>query len=763
MIKLGLFALLAAMALPCFAEPAAVFTPDKSTGLQIVTPADGLWEYKMLSGTKAVSLKPGAAKNNLYLYFKLDADARKALGSDVWLVVDFYDKSIGLVSSQFNSEKDPYAGGQGFLLLDTKKWQRALVHFSAAKLGGLQNEGADFRFFHSGPLAISRIEVYSSDPKLNIPTDKERAMKNLSQTTLRQVQGADKGMFYTFGNDADETSAPLYRSLGVTSIESYVTWETCEGKAEGQWDWSKWDKQVQILKDNGLKWVPFLILSPAYSTPNWFRASKEHVPCRCLEHGMDSKVESLWNPNLPKRIDRFLSEFAKRYGKSGVIESVLLGIQGDFGEAIYSVTGGGWTFNVPGEYHNHAGYWCGDPYALASFRKTISAKYGSVDAVNKAWGTSFGSLEKVDFPGHKDDLTAFEAKVPSGDPQVRRRWLDFIDWYRDAMTEWSDWWMKTTRKHFGKTPIYLCTGGDAEPHHGSNFAEQCRVAAKHDAGVRITNEASDYAANFVITRWVASAGKHYNAYFSFEPAGAEDEVGIVARIYNATASGANQLHDYNPNVVSTQSRMDAQRSHIKWLFHVPSPIVPVALWYPNVDLTLSWGGFFGQARTLRDYVDYDYLDETMLRTGALASHKILVIVHGTVMEKSDAKLLAEWIKNGGRVIVMGVPKFESVEATSEPEDMLFADSPTGRSLGKGEIVRVKTENELVQQLGKAMRELGLAVYDLQKDGIFGTQIEANKFLFLNTGSGAAKVRIESGGKKLEPRIDGGTISEVEVK
>ena len=267
----------------------------------------------------------------------------------------------------------------------------------------------------------------------------------------------------------------------------------------------------------------------------------------------------------------------------------------------------------------------------------------------------------------------------------------------------------------------------------------------------------------MITRWVASAGKHYGAYYGFEPAGAEDEVGIVARIYNATASGANQLHDYNPNVVSSQSRIEAQRNHIAWLFHVPKPIVPVALWYPNVDMTLSWGGFFHHAAALRDLVDYDYVDETMLRTGALGEHKILVIVHGSVMEKSDANLIAGWIKNGGRAIVIGVDKFESVEGTSEPETMLFGDTPTGRSLEKGEIVRVKNEDELASRLGSDLRDLGLAVYDLQKNGIFGTQIEPGKFLFLNTGSGSAKVKIECGGKTADPRIDGGTITEVEVK
>jgi hypothetical protein len=216
-------------------------------------------------------------------------------------------------------------------------------------------------------------------------------------------------------------------------------------------------------------------------------------------------------------------------------------------------------------------------------------------------------------------------------------------------------------------------------------------------------------------------------------------------------------------VLSTESRLAAQRSHIKWLFNVPKPAVPVALWYPNVDMTLHWGGFFHQAQMLRDYVDYDYVDETMLRTGALAHNKVLVIVHGAVMERGDASLIAEWIKNGGRAIVMGVDKFESVEGTSEPESLMFGDTPSGRSLGKGEIARVKNEDELASQLGKDLRELGLPVYDLQKNGIYGTQIGEGKFLFLNTGPGSAKIKVECAGKTMEPKIEGGTITEVEVK
>lgn len=756
-MRLLLLVLLLSLAdIACPAARVATWQPGKSSGLDLITSADGQWEQRTIGGREAAVLKQIDSPPNYYLYFQLTPEARAKLGSEAYLLVDFLDEGMGVVRSEYNSTSAPYSRGPGCLLIGAGQWERALLHLTDTKFAGLQNAGADFRLGYAGPLTIARVEVHATKPDVKLPTNQERMMRVVRKTP------PPKDMFYTFGNDADEDTAPLYRSLGVTSIESYVTWETCERSGEGLWDWSQWDKQVKVLKENGLKWVPFIILGPAYSTPNWFRASHDHFPCRCLEHGTASKIESLWNPNLPKWIDRFLSEFAKRYGKSGVIESVLLGIQGDFGEAIYSVTGGGWTFNVPGEYHNHAGFWCDDEHALADFRKFVEARYKDVGAVNMAWGTQYASLGAVDFPGRKDELKAFRERIPKGDPKDRRRWLDFVDWYRESMTRWSDWWMETTRKHFPDTQIYLCTGGHAPPEHGSNFAEQCRVAAKHKAGVRITNEGSNYAGNFVVTRWVAAAGRHYGAYFGFEPAGTEDENGIVARIYNATASGANQLHDYNPNVVGSRGAIEQQRKHMKYLFHVPEPVVPVALWYPNVSLTLEWSDYLSRAGQFRDISDYDYLDETMLRTDALKRYKVLVIVRGGVMETSDARKIAEWVKGGGRLIVMDVPKLESVEATPEPETAIFGDHPDGRALGRGRVKRVQGWDALAAELRMTLVELGYPVCDMKRDGVYMTQIGPDRLFFLNVNPSDAQIEIERKGARSTHTIAGGTITDVKL-
>ena len=688
---------------------------------------DGKYKDVLIAGRKARVNTVATDKKSLYLYFRTPDYFTKTTG-DVYVTIEFFDSQRQEFGFQYDNGESPYAEGPQTFTTGAKEWVRGTFKLPNARLARRQNANSDFRIAAMAGLYISSIEISRAPRKLGQwPSARER----LAKAGLNGRRPS--GMEYTFGNDATDDQAMLFRSLGVTSVETYVTWETVESKAKGEWDWSKWDAQADVLKRNDLKWVPFLILGPAYSTPDWFRASSEHVGCACLEHDTASKIESLWNPYLPAYIDRFLGEFAKRYRDTGVLESLLLGIQGDFGEAIYSVFGGGWTFKIPGEYHNHTGFWCGDEYALKSFREWAVGKYGSLDGVNTAWGTNWGPDNAIDFPARGEAaLKDLQKALPTAPTTTKRRWLDFVDWYRGEMTRFSDWWIETTKKHFPKTPIYLCTGGHAPPEHGANFAEQCKVAAKHGAGVRITNEASIYADNFVITRWVGGAGKLYGAFYGFEPAGGENEKGIVARIYNATASGANQLHDYNNNVTSSPSRMDAQQAHLKYL-KKSEPIVDVALWYPNVAMSLKWGDYLQRAAAFRDVVDYDYVDESMLRDGALGHYKILVMIYGDVAERSDLELIERWVRDGGMVIATDV-NIKTVEGDSEPFSRLFDAAGEIRLVGKGRTLLLpdKPKEEFNKALSEMMIDAGIPNADGVPDGVYATLLKGNTVLFLNT-------------------------------
>lgn len=430
----------------------------------------------------------------------------------------------------------------------------------------------------------------------------------------------------------DRLQCPVFKELGATSFESYVRWSGIE-KEENKWDFSIYDAEVEYLKKYNLKWVPFLIAGPAYTTPDWFKKSDKSLFYKCLEHQKESEVQSIWNPHLEKYIERFIKKFAGHYAHSGVIESVLVGITGDFGEAIYPVSGGGWT----GNYHQHAGFWSADRYALEDFQRFLSKKYKKINNLNKIWQTQFNGFEKVS--------PFLIENSPSGLAS-----LDQIEWYRDSMNRWVEFWLKTTKKYLPAVPVYLCTGGDGHPHHGSDFSKQTKIAAKLKCGVRITNEGSYYPLNFILTRWVASAGKFYKTFYGFEPASGVSKEGLVNRIYNVASSGAVQLFEYSGNITQSEDRKNTFKENLKFLTK-RKPVVKVAAFIPTTYLALNhqekWWKFFGDLSGIRQVADFDFLDENMIEDGALNNYEILFTTEGNLIREKTRDKTISFIKKGG--------------------------------------------------------------------------------------------------------------------
>ncbi|MGB9877577.1 MAG: alpha-amylase family protein [bacterium] len=704
--------------------------------------------------------------HSYYIYFQIDDSFFFGGKNEVYITVEYFD-DIGPFTIQYDAYDNPYKELPMEMRLGSYEWQKITFHITDARFSNRQNWQADFRIFAPRRIYIHSVEVSEEKPK---DYDPERRIRKIMEESKLKPLEPVKNREVTFGNDATESQAALFKALGVTSVESYVTWESVEPEKD-KWNWERWDKQVEILKKYGLKWVPFLIVGPAYATPKWFRETDQHLGAVCLEHNIASKIESIWNPNLPKWIERFLSAFANRYGKTGVIESVLIGISGDYGEAIFPVWGGGWTFQIPGVYHTHPGYWCGDEFARKSFREAMEKKYKSIEKLNEAWGTSFPSFEKIQFPPLKVSPEIREdAPTPPGEfvaktQQDRRRWLDFVSWYRGEMTRWADWWLATTKKYFPDIEVYLCTGGDAVPPHGSDFAEQCKVAGKNKAGVRITNEASDYAWNFYLTHWVASAGKFYGAFYGFEPASGVNEKGIVARIYNVVASGARQLHEYNTNIISSEERINIFRKNYPFLEEMSSPKVDVAVLYPKTSLALRWADFPQRAAQLRDILDFDFLDETMLKDGALKRYKFFLIISGDFIEKEDLALIRKWVENGGVLFSCGVSRMATVEGDYSPFDELFSRERGVKKIGKGKTIYLplswEDSDKLFHLLVERLREEGCPVPDGVKDGVY-TTLFPHSILLLNTNDSSVEKNLVLPQKTLSVELPPNSITKVKL-
>lgn len=77
----------------------------------------------------------------------------------------------------------------------------------------------------------------------------------------------------------------------------------------------------------------------------------------------------------------------------------------------------------------------------------------------------------------------------------------------------------------------------------------------------------------------------------------------------------------------------------------------------------------------------------MIRDGALARYKALVMIHGSVIEREDIERISEWVKSGGMVVACDFGGFTTVEGDATLFSQIFdtssAKSPAIKEYGAG--------------------------------------------------------------------------------
>jgi hypothetical protein len=285
--------------------------------------ADGASDPAEMSGRacRRVGVMRDGARS-AYLYLRVDRAFMHDGVFDCYVRVEYFDAGEEAWNLQYDSSDDAvrvvpdrpgaFKGTEWVLNGDTQAWRSVDFHLPDARFANRCN-GGDLRV-NAGPagaLCVARVTVFATQPADYRPAE--------GAGLPMGAVSAGPGVEVTFGatnfapGEPAERIADHYRAihaewvrgLGATSWESYVRWSAVEPEAN-QWDFGVYDAEVERLKAHGLKWVPFLILGPAYATPEWYRASEAHLPYRCLEHGTESAVQSLWNADLPSRVDAFM-------------------------------------------------------------------------------------------------------------------------------------------------------------------------------------------------------------------------------------------------------------------------------------------------------------------------------------------------------------------------------------------------------------------------------------------------------------------------
>lgn len=234
----------------------------------------------------------------------------------------------------------------------------------------------------------------------------------------------------------------VLRRMGVSAISTDLWWGLVEGRQAGLFDWSYYDRLVELLARHDMHWVPILSFHQAGGNVNddfmqtiplwlWGKLLELHPELgsvRDLQYVSetgDTSMEyvSLWAdsyvmPYYKSFISAFRDHFA---GWTHLIDEVNLSL-GPAGELRYpSYNAHDW-----GNYPNRGTLQCYSPLAEQDWRRYVKEKYQSIEALNYAFGTRHGSFDEISMP-IADHL--FDNKE-----YVYSAWArEFLCWYHGSL------------------------------------------------------------------------------------------------------------------------------------------------------------------------------------------------------------------------------------------------------------------------------------------------------------------------------------------
>lgn len=433
-------------------------------------------------------------------------------------------------------------------------------------------------------------------------------------------------------------------NANVEYIETRLVW-ACLEKQQGKLDFSRVDRDVERIERLGFK--PALFVWPQH-VPGWVRITR----LKCLEHGVECTVPSLWDPKLLDYYDHVYGETAKHYGDR--IKFLYFGIYGDYGEYTYPLGVKQYVFSSP---HTHDGKWCADELAKTDFAKCMKEKYGNIQALNNAWKT-----ELFDFS--PDMMPAI------GVGGVAE--LDRERWYADSLTQFTDKVCAIIRKHFpnirGAMPLGVV--GDK---NGLNKSDAVKLCAKYNITPRWTGWAhlSDFGKSDSLCKRISSAARFYGTDFGLEAALELYEDNAGNAVFEARSNGAVLIH----NDPGNYARAPELYRKLTEVLCGELPIIDTAVFYPLEDIWLSRTDIFDFADdtgTIRQYTDYDLADSGMICEGFLERVKTLILTDKAHIPAKTLDIIRKWKNNGGVVKACGDAfELESGERLTEFENITF--------------------------------------------------------------------------------------------
>lgn len=516
-----------------------------------------------------------------------------------------------------------------------------------------------------------------------------------------EVPDSDRGA--DLASERDELIRKA-RAEQVDGIEDYIGWGVVETKPD-QWDWRRYQENAREIHKAGLKYIPSVWV---HNLPPWVRHGRDYRFATCLEHATPSEYLSIFSPRTVAAYDRVFAQLRSALGPQ--IDALRIGSPCDFGETHYPADAAVEYFPVS---HAHVGWWVGEPEARRHLAGWVEKKYGTLEHLNAAWGTQ---------------LTAFAFDYPR-DPTSARRWLDFVEWYHEALIERLGILFDVARKHFPDTPICVNLGWPFEKVAlGQDLSGLVQMLAARGIIVRTP---TGPMVPHLYTRRVSTAARFYRVSgLSTEPADGSAPLGEIAgALFKDLTTGAGWHFDYPQNMQRGRDLFRQART----LPRHDYPRIDAAIFFSTAAHRLdNWDnwheGFQGGypegmpawLEGLRDVLDFDVVDERLIDEGALDGYRSLIWPFGMRVESRTIDRIRGWVERGGTLMVRDLAAVRTIEG-----GRVTIPSGRGRVLNGGG--KLETLAERVRARDGGMTRL--PPLDTRPDGVLVSLFDDGVLLF----------------------------------
>jgi len=192
---------------------------------------------------------------------------------------------------------------------------------------------------------------------------------------------------------------------------------------EGKFDFDWLERCVQLCADQGLKVV---LCTPSPAPPVWLTQAHPEVLMvdangRRMQHG--TRQQACWNvETYRKYVAAIDEELGRRFGHDPRV----------------------WGWQLDNELSHYGKEPCYCDSCQASFRAWLAKRYGTIDALNRAWGDAFWSQQYQNFD---------QIRIPNAQEEVAQlnphAVLDSQRWFADTAADYLRFQTEILRKYCG--------------------------------------------------------------------------------------------------------------------------------------------------------------------------------------------------------------------------------------------------------------------------------------------------------------------------